>query len=215
MSWHVVYCQSDCGNSQHSDDAAARLILVLLLLGTSWLLAYLHQYHKCDLTRPQVTRPGSQMAHAVSSNRIKVCHSCVIQTDSTIRKLSLVDCWLIVDYCCNAECTVPWPSVQMLNVLCAIHFAMSLLQVRSDCECKHCRVGTAAASLSCGRSLEYYDSELDFPDIGSFRSQRARSRSAVFLNTDFPKTLPQCLSLIHIWRCRRSTLCRSRWSPYH
>ena len=22
------------------------------------------------------------------------------------------------------------------------------------------------------------------------------------------------LSLIHIWRCRRSTLCRSRWSPY-
>ena len=25
----------------------------------------------------------------------------------------------------------------------------------------------------------------------------------------------QSLSLIHIWRCRRSTLCRSRWSPYH
>ena len=23
------------------------------------------------------------------------------------------------------------------------------------------------------------------------------------------------LSLIHIWRCRRSTLCRSRWAPYH
>ena len=23
------------------------------------------------------------------------------------------------------------------------------------------------------------------------------------------------LSLIHIWRCRRSTLCRSRWSPDH
>ena len=26
---------------------------------------------------------------------------------------------------------------------------------------------------------------------------------------------PYSLSLIHIWRCRRSTLCRSRWSPYH
>ena len=26
---------------------------------------------------------------------------------------------------------------------------------------------------------------------------------------------PLALSLIHIWRCRRSTLCRSRWSPYH
>ena len=23
------------------------------------------------------------------------------------------------------------------------------------------------------------------------------------------------LSLIHIWRCRRSFACRSRWSPYH
>ena len=32
------------------------------------------------------------------------------------------------------------------------------------------------------------------------------------------KNLGSCsisLSLIHIWRCRRSTLCRSRWSPYH
>ena len=28
-------------------------------------------------------------------------------------------------------------------------------------------------------------------------------------------TLKLYLSLIHIWRCRRSTLCRSRWSPYH
>ena len=27
--------------------------------------------------------------------------------------------------------------------------------------------------------------------------------------------LVMLLSLIHIWRCRRSTLCRSRWSPYH
>ena len=25
----------------------------------------------------------------------------------------------------------------------------------------------------------------------------------------------KCLSLIHIWRCRRSYACRSRWSPYH
>ena len=29
------------------------------------------------------------------------------------------------------------------------------------------------------------------------------------------KLSPSSLSLIHIWRCRRSTLCRSRWSPYH
>ena len=33
------------------------------------------------------------------------------------------------------------------------------------------------------------------------------------------KSFPECpiklLSLIHIWRCRRYSLCRSRWSPYH
>ena len=29
------------------------------------------------------------------------------------------------------------------------------------------------------------------------------------------RTAIEYLSLIHIWRCRRSTLCRSRWSPYH
>ena len=27
--------------------------------------------------------------------------------------------------------------------------------------------------------------------------------------------LKEHLSLIHIWRCRRYSLCRSRWSPYH
>ena len=31
----------------------------------------------------------------------------------------------------------------------------------------------------------------------------------------FSQCLCLFLSLIHIWRCRRSTLCRSRWSPYH
>ena len=34
---------------------------------------------------------------------------------------------------------------------------------------------------------------------------------------DFLTKLPSSvhLSLIHIWRCRRSYACRSRWSPYH
>ena len=27
--------------------------------------------------------------------------------------------------------------------------------------------------------------------------------------------MTQILSLIHIWRCRRGSRCRSRWSPYH
>ena len=38
---------------------------------------------------------------------------------------------------------------------------------------------------------------------------------ALIVNKTSIKQLPQGLSLIHICRCRRSTLCRSRWSPYH
>ena len=37
--------------------------------------------------------------------------------------------------------------------------------------------------------------------------------SAIIISTQVRPL--QVLSLIHIWRCRRSTLCRSRWSPYH
>ena len=36
-----------------------------------------------------------------------------------------------------------------------------------------------------------------------------------FLDKNQKVCLENNLSLIHIWRCRRSTLCRSRWSPYH
>ena len=40
------------------------------------------------------------------------------------------------------------------------------------------------------------------------------NEAGYFDNTADTKPLLH-LSLIHIWRCRRSTLCRSRWSPYH
>ena len=35
------------------------------------------------------------------------------------------------------------------------------------------------------------------------------------LGRDVPFSEVSLLSLIHIWRCRRYSLCRSRWSPYH
>ena len=34
-------------------------------------------------------------------------------------------------------------------------------------------------------------------------------------SNDFMSGIIVDLSLIHIWRCRRSYACRSRWSPYH
>ena len=43
------------------------------------------------------------------------------------------------------------------------------------------------------------------------KSERSRDHKIAFilLRTRY------LLSLIHIWRCRRYSLCRSRWSPYH
>ena len=51
------------------------------------------------------------------------------------------------------------------------------------------------------------------PDIVICRSQQSipldqRKKISLFCNIPI-------LSLIHIWRCRRYAVCRSRWSPYH
>ena len=44
---------------------------------------------------------------------------------------------------------------------------------------------------------------------------KSEKRSPLHCIYGFAYGLLSQLSLIHIWRCRRSTLCRSRWSPYH
>ena len=49
--------------------------------------------------------------------------------------------------------------------------------------------------------LEKLSREFKFRAMSTFHE----IRMAIFLY----------LSLIHIWRCRRSYACRSRWSPYH
>ena len=36
-----------------------------------------------------------------------------------------------------------------------------------------------------------------------------------YVTTRYVLTFILQLSLIHIWRCRRYAVCRSRWSPYH
>ena len=38
---------------------------------------------------------------------------------------------------------------------------------------------------------------------------------SIYLGLQFFSIPNISLSLIHIWRCRRSYACRSRWSPYH
>ena len=43
----------------------------------------------------------------------------------------------------------------------------------------------------------------------------AMSSMLINLKSQSPVLAMICLSLIHIWRCRRIERCRSRWSPYH
>ena len=52
-----------------------------------------------------------------------------------------------------------------------------------------------------------------FRKMVPFERLRARHISVYF--SLFQYILSLCLSLIHIWRCRRYAVCRSRWSPYH
>ena len=49
----------------------------------------------------------------------------------------------------------------------------------------------------------------------SYINPNYRSVRLVYRRSNPNKETLIYLSLIHIWRCRRSTLCRSRWSPYH
>ena len=57
-------------------------------------------------------------------------------------------------------------------------------------------------------------------NIPSYKIKRIIPTGIFVLNLSplamkFPPGQWYRLSLIHIWRCRRSTLCRSRWSPDH
>ena len=71
---------------------------------------------------------------------------------------------------------------------------------------------------SHGSCLESQSHTCKFSDIFfSFHKTSGR----FFKNATEKKCVNCCtsssssLSLIHIWRCRRDVLCRSRWSPYH
>ena len=56
---------------------------------------------------------------------------------------------------------------------------------------------------------------LRFCHVSKFLSSDCLHYNAIKVIKSFFLILYLQLSLIHIWRCRRSTLCRSRWSPYH
>ena len=68
-----------------------------------------------------------------------------------------------------------------------------------------------------GRRVKERKRELWFvPSLPEFSSQLSMFQEWWLIEPNHSEVpLVHQLSLIHIWRCRRSTLCRSRWSPYH
>ena len=68
---------------------------------------------------------------------------------------------------------------------------------------------------SCQNNIRYFES-LEILLIGKELNKKCRvSNTDIRRCSSFMRAFLRTLSLIHIWRCRRSTLCRSRWSPYH
>ena len=51
--------------------------------------------------------------------------------------------------------------------------------------------------------------------VEALKYERIETRKKMNWMARFTLSVIISLSLIHILRCRRSTLCRSRWSPYH
>ena len=97
-----------------------------------------------------------------------------------------------------------------------------------------CTKFTSFLATSAQNSIELFSHErrapysphlpLNFPATKGGRLRLDHGNTTLYIHngaSTFPKSQPMgryCatyLSLIHIWRCRRSTLCRSRWSPYH
>ena len=67
------------------------------------------------------------------------------------------------------------------------------------------------------RMIDYgFTENTDFVAITQKRATAQGNKTTYndhIIKIDMAKEI--CLSLIHIWRCRRYAVCRSRWSPYH
>ena len=69
-------------------------------------------------------------------------------------------------------------------------------------------------------SLKSLKTEHDWPRLYEHQTKRmlmeGEMPGGIFREANQAKHIRVLkLSLIHIWRCRRYSLCRSRWSPYH
>ena len=87
---------------------------------------------------------------------------------------------------------------------------------RQVCAC-YLKGGCGSCNGDSGGSIFQYDSQ-SRPVLVCVASSAVQCSSTkvptVYIRTSaYVNDL--LLSLIHIWRCRRYSLCRSRWSPYH
>ena len=113
-----------------------------------------------------------------------------------------LNCKKIVQNCLNLPCRLVW--IEMHNAVLQ-KLCHSLLLWNGDF-----RQVRLLDSLYCRRPFQYhYCSIAKGPMCGPPCTIGSQGGGLTF------KLSILNLSLIHIWRCRRSTLCRSRWSPYH
>ena len=122
-----------------------------------------------------------------------------------------------ISYCCHSV-TTHWllvlvfilliTSILLLLVLILLTFIILILMIM-------------ISGLCCGLSWVSFCNIVALTKANLsyvHKCAARRQRIWLFIFSFFGAALywsQDSLSLIHIWRCRRSTLCRSRWSPYH
>ena len=120
------------------------------------------------------------------------------------------------------------------TVIFKMQIQLCLWQTRSHPQGR----GAARKLMSCTQACEYTST---WPPLHQYRSPHVmqpdkKIKMVATRHISLSRTIPKCfcgrlssapdpieepyralqiLSLIHIWRCRRSYACRSRWSPYH
>ena len=80
-----------------------------------------------------------------------------------------------------------------------------------------CGLSSVALKITGCNQNELLEQVDTFPYLGSLITEdgKCTTEFRTRLNRGQAIEASLQLSLIHIWRCRRSYACRSRWSPYH
>eukprot|EP00826_Nyctotherus_ovalis_P029251 TRINITY_DN23084_c0_g1_i1.p1 TRINITY_DN23084_c0_g1~~TRINITY_DN23084_c0_g1_i1.p1 ORF type:complete len:213 (+),score=24.06 TRINITY_DN23084_c0_g1_i1:68-706(+) len=118
-------------------------------------------------------------------------------------------CHICKARCCSKDFPLSWP---VLDLLSKLKRAEEKVERKAD-------------KCLCSREVSHYCRKHDEAMCGYCAMKHIKdcerskilelSEVSYFIERTLTKSKETLLSLIHICRCRRYAVCRSRWSPYH